>query len=368
MKLIVLKNNLKAGLDSVGRAIGSNLNLPILGNVLIKAESNQIKFSATNLELAITKTIYGKIVEDGITTVPYSVLSNIISNLVSERVNIETKHNNLRVTTDSYEASLQATSDNEFPIIPKLRDSKEFIKINSTIFKEAINKVIVAAGISDLRPEISGVLLIGEQSAIKFVATDSFRLAEARIAKNQFTNTFEKEVKAIIPLKTTQELLRVIKDDEEVVIRIDGGQILLQTNDTDIVSRLIDGKFPDYEAIIPKSMDTEISVGREEFSGAVKLTGSFTSKVSDVKIKIKDKKAIEIYSSDSSLGENNYLIPAKISGEPMELAFNWRYLLDGAKTISSKQLILGLNSNNKPAIIKSPEDSSCFYVLMPIRQ
>lgn len=368
MKLIVLKNNLKAGLDAVGRAIGTNLNLPILGNILIKAESNQIKFSATNLELAITKTVYGKIVEDGTITVPYSVLSNIISNLTSERVNIETKHNNLRVTTDNYEATLQSTPDNEFPIIPKLKETKEFIKLNSTVFKDAINKVVVAAGISDLRPEISGVLLIGEQSMIKLVATDSFRLAECKIIKNQFTNTFEQEVKAIIPLKTTQELVRVIKDDEDMTIRIDGGQILLQTGDTEVVSRLIDGKFPDYEAIVPKGTDTEILVSREEFVGAVKLTGSFTSRVNDVRIKIKDKKAIEIYSSDSSLGENNYLIPAKITGEPTELAFNWRYLLDGAKTISSKQIVLGLNNNNKPALVKSPEDTSCFYVLMPIRQ
>jgi len=368
MKLVVLRNNLKTGLDTVGRAVGANLNLPILGNILVKAESNQIRFSATNLEMAITKTIYGKIIEDGVTTVPYSVLSNIISNLVSERVNIETKHNNLLITTDSYEATLQSTPDNEFPIIPKLKESKELIKLNSTTLKDAINKVIVAAGISDLRPEISGVLLIGEQSVIKLVATDSFRLAEARIVKNQFTNTFEQGVKAIIPLKTTQEALRVIKDDEEVTIRIDNGQILFQTSDTEVVSRLIDGKFPDYEAIVPKSVDTEILVGRDEFAGAVKLTGSFTSKVSDVRIKIKDKKAVEIYSSDISLGENNYLIPAKITGEPMELAFNWRYLLDGTKTVAGKQIILGLNNNNKPALIKSPGDTSCFYVLMPIRQ
>jgi len=368
MKLIILKNNLKSGLDAVGRAIGTNLNLPILGNILIKAESNQINFSATNLELAITKTIYGKIVESGTTTVPYNVLSNIISNLTSERVNIEIKDSNLHITTDSYEATLQSTPDNEFPIIPKIKETNESIKINSTVLKEAINKVIVAAGISDLRPEISGILLIGEQSAIKLVATDSFRLAECKITKSQFTNTFEKEIKAIIPLKTTQELLRVIKDDEEIVIKIEGGQILLKTGDTEIVSRLIDGKFPDYDAIVPKSVDTEVLVSREELMGAVKLTGSFTSRVSDVRIRIKDKKAIEIYSNDSSLGENNYLVPAKITGESMELAFNWRYLLDGAKTMSSKQIVIGLNVNNKPAIIKSPEDTSCFYVLMPIRQ
>lgn len=369
MKLIILKNNLKNGLDAVGRSIGSNLNLPILGNVLIKTENNQIKFSTTNLELAITKTIYGKIIEDGSITVPYNVLSNIISNLTSERVNIDTKQQNLQIKTDSYEANLQSMPVTEFPIIPKLKETKEHLKLNSTVLKEALDRVIVAAGISDLRPEISGVLLIGEQSMLKLVATDSFRLAEAKINKTQFTNTFlEQGFKVIIPLKTAQELLRVIKDDEDLSIEIENGQVLFQTNETEIVSRLIDGKFPDYEPIIPKSIDTEVLVGREELMGAIKLTGSFTSRVSDVRIRIKDKKVLEIYSNDSSLGENNYTIPAKVTGENIELAFNWRYLLDGIKIPSGKQVVLGLNSGNKAALIKSPEDTSCFYILMPIRQ
>ncbi len=368
MKLIILKNNLKSGLDAVGRSIGNNLNLPILGNVLIKTNNNQIKFSTTNLELAITKTIYGKTIEEGTTTVPYSVLSNIISNLTSERVSIDTKQQNLQIKTDSYEATLQSMPVTDFPIIPRIKETKEHLKINSTVFKEALDKVIVAANISDLRPEISGVLLLGEQSILKLVATDSFRLAESKITKNQFTNTFDHGFKIIVPLKTTQELLRVIKDDEDMFIKIEGGQVLFQTNDTEIVSRLIDGKFPDYEPIIPRGFDAEVLVSKEELIGAVKLTGSFTSKVGDVRIKTKDKKVLEVYSSDSLLGENNYIIPAKITGENIELAFNWRYLLDGAKMLSGKQVSFGLNGGNKAALIKSPDDNSCFYILMPIRQ
>ncbi|MCL4405450.1 MAG: DNA polymerase III subunit beta [Patescibacteria group bacterium] len=369
MKLIILKNNLKNGLDVVGRSVGNNINLPILGNVLIKAENNQIKFSTTNLELAITKTIYGKIVEDGTITIPHNIISNIVSNLSSERVNIDTKQQTLQIKTDSYEASLQSMPVNEFPIIPKVKETKEHLKLNAGVFKDGLSKVVVAAGISDLRPEISGVLLIIEPSILKLVATDSFRLAEASINKNQFDNTFaEQGLKVIIPLKTTQELLRVVGDDEDLSIRIEGGQILFQTNDTEIVSRLIDGKFPDYEPIIPKGVDTEVLISREELTNAVKLTGSFTSRVSDVRLKTKDKKALEIYSNDSALGENNYLIPAKISGEGAELAFNWRYLLDGIKILSGKQVNLGLNAGNKASLLKSPDDASCFYILMPIRQ
>lgn len=368
MKLIILKNNLKQAIDSVGRAVGANLNLPILGNILIKAGNNQIKLSATNLELAITKTIFGKVVEDGGVTIPYGVLANIVNNISNERINLEAKQNNLLVKTDNYEATIQGISENEFPIIPKIKEGKEALEINSTIFKETLEKVIIAAGMSELRPEISGVLLIVEPSEIKLVATDSFRLTEGKISGGQFKNNFEKGFKLIIPLRTAQELLKVIKEEEPVLIYLDNNQILFKTKDLEMISRLIEGAFPDYEAIVPKNLATEILVKRDEFINAVKLVSSFTSKVNDIRLKTEGKKILEVYSSDSALGENKYIISAKVSGPDIELRFNSRFLLEGIKIGKSEQIFLGFNGENKPAFIKSPEDTSYYYIVMPIRQ
>lgn len=368
MKLIILKNNLKSGLDSVGRAIGSNLNLPILGNVLIKTLNNQIKLSTTNLELAITKNVFGKVVEDGGITVPYGVLANIINNINSERINLESKQNNLLIKTDNYEATIQGISENEFPIIPKIKEGREFVEISAAVLKESLEKVIIAAVMSELRPEISGVLFINEHPEIKLVATDSFRLAESKILNTQFKNSFEKGFRLIIPLKTAQELLKIIKDEDLVSIYLDNNQILFKTNDLEVISRLIDGNFPDYEAIIPKSVATEILIKRDEFINAVKLISSFTSRISDIRLKTEGGKVLEAYSNDNALGENKYLVPAKITGPDVELSFNPRFLLEGLKTNKSEQVYLGFNGENKPAFVKTPGDVSCFYIVMPIRQ
>ncbi len=368
MKLIILKNHLKAGFDVVGRATVSNLDLPVLGSVLIKAQNNQIKLSATNLEIAITKIISGKIIEDGSVAVPYSVISNIINNTTSERINLETKNNLIIIKTDNYEAKITCSPENEFPIVPKVSEGNEFLELRGGTLKDCLAKVIIAAGVSDLRPEISGVLMSVDSSEVKLVATDTFRLAEGRIAGSQIKNTFEQGVSVIIPLKTSQELGRIVPEDDDVRIYIDQNQVLFKTKDAEAVSRIIEGKFPDYQAIVPKTTETQIVVNKEELSNALKLTGSLSNRVSEIKLKIDGKKVIEIYSSDNVLGENNYLVPAKVVGTGGQVVFNWKYLLDGVKALSGEQVSVSLNGDNKAAIIKAPGDASYFYILMPIKQ
>lgn len=368
MKLIILKNHLKAGFDSVGRATSSNLNLPVLGSVLIKAQNNQIKLSATNLEIAITKTISGKIIEDGSIAVPYSTISNIINNTTSERINLETKNNVIIIKTDNYEAKIACASETDFPIVPKVEEGNEFLELRGSALKDCLDKVIIAAGLSDLRPEISGVLMSVESSEVKLVATDTFRLAEGRIAGSQIKNYFNQGMSVIIPLKTSQELGRIVSEEDDVKIYMSQNQILFKTKDTEAVSRVIEGKFPDYQAIVPKDTETQIAVSKEEFSNAIKLTGSLSNRVSEIKLKIDGKKVIEVYSSDNVLGENNYLVPAKVTGSDGQVVFNWKYLLDGVKALSGQQVSVGLNGDNRAAVIKAPGDASYFYILMPIKQ
>ncbi len=367
MKLIVLRSHLKSGLDAIGRATVSNLNLPVLGNVLIKATNNQIKLCATNLEIAITKIVYGKILEEGSVTVPYGVISSIINNTTSERINLESKQNNLILTTDNYEAKISGIAESEFPIVPKIKEEKEHLEIVLSTLKERLEKVILAAGISDLRPEISGAFFILESSEIKLVATDTFRLAEGKILGSQIKNTFHHGLEMIIPLKTAQELTRIVSTEEMVSVYLDNNQILFKTQDLEIISRLIEGKFPDYNSIVPKEFDVQILVNKDDLINALKLTGSLSNRINEVRLKIKDKKVLEVYSSDNALGENNYLVPAKINGADCEVTFNWKYLLDGVKAIAGEQVFVGLNGENKPAIINTPGDLLYFYVLMPIK-
>lgn len=369
MKLVILKNNLKTGLDIVGRAIGSNLNLPVLGSVLIKASGNQVQLSATNLELAITRNVFGKVVEAGAVVVPYSTLSSIVSNVVSERVHLErTKQGNLEFKTDNYTATIQGIDEKEFPIMPKIEKKSAGIEIDTPAFKDALTRVVIAGEATELRPEISGVLFTGEESSLKMAATDSFRLAEAKILGKQVRMKEKGLFEATVPIKTSQELTRVIEDDEETIaLYLENNQALFETDNTILISRLTEGNFPDYSPIVPKKIETKVIIKKEELINALKLASSFASRSNDVRIKIKDKKVVEVYSSDNAVGENSYLIPAKIEGPATESIFNWKYLLDGVRAVSGKEIMIGLNGEDKPALIKAVNDDSYFYILMPIR-
>ncbi len=367
MKLIVLKNNLKEGLGIIGRAATESANLPILKNVLIKTYNNKIQLSATNLELAITFLISGKIIEEGGITAPLSVLSGIVNNCDSERINLEVKNNILNFKTDNYEANIQGLSEEEFPIIPKIENDKNYLSIDFNLFKNSLLKIMPAIQISDIRPEISGVLLDFQLTSLKLVGTDSFRLAEKTISEQFYKNNFPKGFKNIIPLKTVQEVVRVVKDGN-LNIYTDQNQILFKSEDLEIISRLIDGHYPDYEQIIPKSFQTECLLNKELFLNAVKLVSNFTGRVNDIKVKTKEgKKTLEVYSANPYFGENKYLIPAKIKGDDFEVAFNWHYLLDGLKNFESEELDFVVNGDSRPTVIKSPQDASYFYLIMPIK-
>lgn len=368
MELIVLKNNLLDGLSALGKAVGSNTNLPILKNILIEAENNKIIFTGTNLELAVKSFITGKIIESGKVTVPYGLIEAIIRNIPSERVNLKRKDKNLQVSTDNYEANIQGQDAKEFPIIPHIHSSDKSIKIPVETFKGALQNVIVATQYSEIRPEISGVFLYYADEVLTLVATDSFRLAEQKVSGEGIRSTFETAA-LIIPLRTAEEVLRAIANEEgDAEIFIDPNQILFRTANREVISRLVDGRFPDYQNIIPKETATEISLDREELINALKVVSAFSGRGNDITVKIgENKKFLELYSATSSLGENRYRVPIKTKGDKFSIVFNWRYLLDGLKIYNDKEIVLGLNGSDKPAAIKSPNEPNPLYILMPIK-
>lgn len=369
MKLIILRNNLLEALAAIERAVGTNVNLPILKNTLLKAHEGKISLTATDLEFAVTHFVSGKIIESGETAIPFSIFSNVVRNLTSERITLERKDRKVLITTDNYEAVIEAQEPKEFPIIPALRSKKENLLIKNTHLAEALGSVIIATQYSDIRPEISGVYLEHGGEKFVLVATDSFRLAERTVDPPLFQSAAD-GISVIIPLKTAEELLRIFgnKDEEDVKLYFDQNQLFAVTESTFLTSRLIDGKFPDYRAVLPKEAHHEVEINRQELINAVKLTSSFSGRTNDVTLHVGDnKKFLEIYSASSTVGENRYRVPVKAKGEKLSVVFNWRYLLDGLKVFKSDEVTIGVVAADRPVSITSPHEPFLIYILMPIK-
>jgi len=369
MKVVLIKSNLKEALGVVERASGENLKLPVLKYSNMEAgEENKIKVTATNLEVAITFLLLGKVIEKGKVNIPTATVLGMINNLQSERLNMETRGGQLEIKTDNYEASTQTIPADDFPIIPKVKNEEDFIEMEGVVLKDGLAQVLAATQFSELRTELNSILFDFALDTLKFAGTDSFRLAEKTITSSQFKTNQTQNFRFLLPLKTAHELSRILKDDEKVRVYHDQNQALFKTDHWEMISRLTEGNFPEYSSIIPKTFDSEVLLEREELINALKLTGVFSSQTSEVKVKSAEGgKAIEINSASQDLGENRYVLPAKVKNNFKEVGFNWRYLADGLRTLKTAEVFLGVNEqDNKPSLIKSPNEASFFYILMPI--
>ncbi len=369
MKLILFRDNLKNGLLAAERAVADSSNLPVLKNVLVRTTGNKIQLTTTNLELAITKLVSGKIMEEGALSVPFATFYSIVNNTTHDRINLDAAGSAFTVKTDNYEAKMQGSPEGDFPLIPRMENMDRFMEIDPVVFQDALSQVIAAAHISDIRPEISGVLFDFQMTALKLVATDSFRLAEKTVDGGKFKHSFEAGFRAIVPLRAAQELLRVISRTAPLLVHYDANQMLFRSEDVELMSRLIDGNYPDYEQIVPKDAETEVTIDRAHLMSAVKLVSNFSGKTNDVRLSMDaEGKVVSVHSVNQFLGENKYLVPARITGAPFaDIPFNWRYLLDGLKSISEDSVVLKLNGSNRPALIRPVGDASFLYIVMPIR-
>ena len=375
MKLISVQENLKKGLLIVSHGTGKNINLPILNNILIKAHQNTIELISTNLEIGIIHKLRGKVEEDGEFTVDAKIITEYVNLLPSENVEIEEIDGELKIECDTYKTKVKGESAKEFPLIPCiLQDNYYSCSVGE--LKKALNSVAFAVSNSENRIELSGVLFNFEDDKLTLVATDSYRLAEKTIdikANDVFNNQ-----KIIVPARTVQEVLRILSNynnedlsfeqNGEVKISISDNQILFTIDSVELVSRLINGQYPDYKQIIPDKEKTEIITSKANLLRAVKAVSIFSKTgINDVDLEFKNNKII-ISASSGQSGESRADVDAEINGIDNEVAINFRYLVDGLNNISSDKVKLKVVSNNTPCVLTADKDDGYLYVVMPIRQ
>lgn len=369
MKIICLKENLKKGLSVAAKAVGKNPNLPILSNVLLEAQKKGLIISATDLELGVNVLVVGKTEKEGKITVPAKLFSDLVNNLSEEKVVLETLKNSLIVSFGESKSIIKGVPSNDFPIIPIPKNTRS-IKIKSDDFGKGLSQVINSTSNSDLRPEISGVLVSFFEDGVKMAATDSFRLSEKIIHGNFWDG--KKEVESfILPQKTVLELIKTLEDEGSFEMIPEKNQVFFRIGGIELISRIIEGEYPDYSQIIPKSFKVKLSLNRNDFLSTIKLVGLFSTKINDIKIKLSVSGSnIEILSQNVDSGESVSKIKVDIDGkdaQDMEVVFNYKYIIDGLNNIFTEKVMFCLNDNISPAVLRPKADNNYIYIIMPIR-
>jgi len=377
MKISSLQENLKTGLQTVSHIAGKKANLPILNNILIKADGDGIKLITTDLEIGIICSIRGKIEKTGEYTVDSKIITDYISLLSNQKVDIELSENKLLINGENYKTVIKGTLSDEYPLIPQV-EKKYFYKAKTDEFKKALSQIIFAVSNSENRIELTGVFFNFLNEQLTMAATDSFRLAEKTINIDS-SNKEKDNLKIIVPAKTLQELIRILatiknedlnNENKELKIYISDNQILFTVAGIELVSRLIEGQYPDYKQIIPKNFVTKAIVNKNDLIRAVK-TSSIFSKVgiNDINLDfpIANDKVV-ISSASSHAGENITEINSKTEGKDNGVVLNYRFLLDGLNNIDGDNIRVEIIDGNTPCLFKAFKDEDYVYVVMPIKQ
>jgi DNA polymerase-3 subunit beta len=365
MKLICTKENLKKGLFVVSRVVGAGNPLQVLNNILVKTDQGRIKLSSTNLEIGVNTWVGGKIEEDGALTVPAKLINEYINNLPTEKVTLESHDNTtLNLESENYHTNIKGLSHEDFPLIPQVTD-EPFAKIDADELRSAFAETIWASAANETQPEISGVFMGFEEDKARVAATDRYRLAE-RTAKLLEPARGTKEV--IIPARTVSEVYKILSVSHGTVeIYFSESQVLFKFDETELISRLIDGAYPDYRQIIPKSFKTEAVVSRTEFIHALKAASFFAPDSNNVTVEVKPGKGIVVTASSMASGENTTQVEAKVTGDENAAVFNYRYVLDCLNNLSEATVNFKMINDSSPAAISPVGRDNYTYIVMPIK-
>lgn len=386
MKLTSLLENFKQAVLTVSHIAGKNINLPILGNILIEAKEGGIKLVATNLEIGAVCFIRGKVEKEGSFTVNAKILADYISLLPNEKIELEEKSGSLLVSCNNYKTKISGQAAEEFPLIPAMERDKCF-SVFLEDFRRALTQVVFAVAQNETRLELSGVLfdfqrVNNQESRLFLAATDSYRLAEKeiKVAVNGFSEEDEKRYQIIVPVKTAQELIRILsslkdggeageKEAPEIKFYLSENQILFTVGNIELVSRLIEGQYPDYKQIIPLNSKTKVSLNKNELMRAVKASALFSkSGINDISLDCpQGKDEVVVSSASSQTGENITKVKATASGEDNGVVVNYRYLLDVLSILEGESVNLEIIDSNTPCIIKPEREEGYLYLIMPIK-
>ena len=359
---------LKEVIAMVERAAGKHLSLPILSCIMVDVGKNETTFRSTNLEIGVEVTVPTKNTNIGKFTVPAHILSSFVSqnHNPNQVVKIETNSGNLSITLQKSKAVIKTLPPDDFPPIPEIINGKEF-EIPTNLIIKGFKSVYYSASTSGVKPELSSVYLYNDNDDLIFAATDSFRLAEKKIRPS---NPIQIE-SVLIPFRNSTDIVQIVdKMGSSLKMNVGKNLISFEGEGVRVVSRIIDGTFPDYRQIIPKGFVTEVIALKEDIINALKISNIFADKFSQIKISVNPKKGIfEVQSKNNDVGENKTTVDGALSGEPVEATFNYKYIADCFQSIDADSVSLQFNGMGKPLVIRPVSGEQNFlYLAMPMNR
>lgn len=362
MLATVIREKFNQALQTLNRVATNRGQLPILSSVLITIKDSKVSLSATNLELAVVFSIGGKIEKEGSVAVPAKLLADFVSNLSDDSIQLDLQETSLKVSSKSSVSTIQGSHGSDFPAIPE-SVSKTKLTLNCHDLKTGLSKVIIATSNDDTRPILTGVSFSRQENKIILAATDSYRLVE-----NKISSDGPDVSPIVIPSKSVQELLRTLPEDGTVNMYMDENQIKFIFGDIEIVSRLIDAEFPNYQSLIPQKSETNILVKTQNLLRITKIASLF-AKESAGSITLKadqESQQIEINSIASQIGENTSTAQAKIDIGG-EVVLNSQYLIDALTTIDSDEVEFRFSGRQNPCVITPFGSLDHVQLIMPLR-
>jgi DNA polymerase-3 subunit beta len=366
MKVFCVQRHLDYAINVVNKAISPNNTLPVLNNILIRAEGKHLHFSCTNLEIAISCSIDAEVEKEGAITVPSKLISGYISLLSDQRVGLETKGTDLNISSKSSKTTIKGISSEEFPLIPAVKEDAVFELSTEDLFK-SINETVFAASLNTSRPVLSGVVMFYTGDSFRLVATDSYRLAEKTVKVGG--NKIEQEVMMIVPARTMQELAKIISKLASKTIKVvmSKNQVLFKAEGIEMTSRLIEGRYPDYKKIIPEQGKTNLVISVEKLATVMKRVNLFARENNNsVHLEAKAGKLV-VTSDETKVGKEDSVLEVKVEGEENKISLNSQYLIDVLAQINDENVVININDKTSPAKIMPEKEEGYVYIIMPLK-
>lgn len=361
MKFSVEKNILLGGIQTVQNVIGAKAALPILSNILLETQNETLRLTATDLDVGIICVIPVNCSEQGAITIPARRFGDIVKELSADKISVTAKKNNMVIIeTDTCQFKIMGIAREEFPKLPELKD-KTVIKIEQPALKEMLNLTSFAVSYDETRYILNGILFKLSDNVLNLVATDGKRLA---VTERKPAQHVEKDIYIIVPAKTIHELNRSLKDEGDAAIIVGENQVLFDLGNVVVISRLIEGEFPDYRQVIPPLSPNKIKIDRTQFLFAVRRAALLsTPDYQAVKMEVFKNKLL-ISKSTPDIGESREEVPMEYNGKELVIGFNPAYIIDVLKNLSDDTVEFEVTDSEKPGVVRT---GGYVYIVLPMR-